>query len=355
MNLLVINLIYVIIVTSFFSLQKGSKKNNHQKSDKTCLILIFFPLFILHGFKEPSSLKDLQDYSTVFRESGSYSFGELIKNDFDVGYSEEPGYILLNKVVSLISSDVTVFFIIIAAIVLYCYAKSIYRYSALVPLSCLLFVIGPFNQSLFIVRQHLAIALLLLTFPFIINRKFWKFLIVFCAAFFIHYTAFVFLPVYFLYWIRNRKKMIMTLVILLVVIKLGMTFFLNYAIVFNGSWKHYVELEEVANYKMALFLFGIAFVRYLSMKGVFFQEGCNKLFNLIIVIGFIFYFAGIGFGPTGRLFMVYGEYLCLIIPQTLYYIKNPLYKYAVAFVFIGAMFLAYLGQFGEVERFQLLF
>lgn len=361
MNLLVLVVVYTVIISLMYSiaseirLSHGGSIRSNNILDKRCIFLVFLPLLFLQTFKYTDSLDDLPIYEQVFEETRSMSITDLLNNGFFVGFSQEPGYILLNKIVSFISSNVNLLFGVVGFAILYCYAVSIYKYSPLVPLSCLLFVIGPFNQSLFVLRQHLAIALMIFGFQFIIQRRLKAFFLLFLISFFVHYTSIVFIPLYLLYGVKSNKKLFWMLLAIFVVVKLGMMFILNLATTLNGAYSVYVEGDVVTNYKVALYFFGILLVRFYFMKDAFWAEGTNKLFSIVLILGFIFYLCGIGFAPTSRLFMGYQMPFCIIIPHTLVYIRNRGLRFLIAGVFICGAFISYVNAFHYVENFKLIF
>lgn len=358
MNLISLDLLYnFILFIVFYSFRtcSGLIKNRLSQRDFLCLFLAFIPLIILHAFKKPSSLKDLQVYQSAFEEVGTMTWCNLFSQGFVINFSMEPGYVFLNRLVYSVSENVSFLFLIIALILLAAYAISIKNYSNNISLSIFLFVIGPFCQSLFVLRQHLAIAIMLFTIPYIINRNLKRYLIIFFIAFSIHYTTFVLLPLYFLYGIQSKKKLVLFLIAFFAITKIGMSFFLNSFVAFNGSYTHYLDLDEVANMKVPLLLLGLLIVRLYFLKGHAFDLGINKLLTLITVVGCIFYFCGVGYGPTGRLFTSYAQMMWLILPNTLYYIRNNSNKFLVLILFAFALYIAYLGQFHEMERFSLIF
>lgn len=93
------------------------------------------------------------------------------------------------------------FFIVTSFIICQAFYKTFRKYSSDFAVSTLLFLSLPifFFNSLSIIRQFVAIAVVLYAIPYVITRKFFKFSIVLVIAVMFHKSAIIALPIYFLY------------------------------------------------------------------------------------------------------------------------------------------------------------
>lgn len=163
------------------------------KSKSTYIILSLLPLTVISGFRGTSVGADTKSYGWMFNsiveKSGNLRFKERI----------EPGYIYLNKLLSLVSSDPQVVIVFVAVFISICIGLFIYRYSK-EPLLALLFftTLGFFQFTLSGLRQTIAMGIILLCSEFIIKRRLMPFIILVLLAATFHKTSFLFLPAYFI-------------------------------------------------------------------------------------------------------------------------------------------------------------
>lgn len=120
---------------------------------------------------------------------------EIFKSD-----SDQKGYdCLLFLFKKYISTDYTVFFMALAIFQGLSIAKLFCKYSCNFFMSVFLFMASTsFVWMMNGVRQFLAASIILFFFDYVVERKFWKFLIVLLVAFLVHESAIVWLPVYFI-------------------------------------------------------------------------------------------------------------------------------------------------------------
>lgn len=120
---------------------------------------------------------------------------EIFKGD-----SDQKGYDLLLFIFKkYISSDYTVFFMALAIFQGLAIVKLYYKFSCNFLMSAFLFMASTaFTWMMNGLRQFLAVCIILFFFDYIVDRKFWKFLIVLLVAFSVHESAIVWLPVYFI-------------------------------------------------------------------------------------------------------------------------------------------------------------
>lgn len=120
---------------------------------------------------------------------------EIFKSD-----SDQKGYDLLLFIFKkYISRDYTVFFMALAIFQGLAIAKLFCKYSCNFFMSVFLFMASTsFVWMMNGIRQFLAACIILFFFDYVVERKFWKFLIVLLVAFLVHESAIVWLPVYFI-------------------------------------------------------------------------------------------------------------------------------------------------------------
>ena len=128
---------------------------------------------------------DWQPYLDVFHYANSSS---PITN-------MEPGYLLLNKVIGLFTKDYTVFLFVTCFIRLWLIMRMA-RYFNVTNIAAI--ILFSFAGSVFPVRMHLAVAVFLNAYQYLVERNFIKYVIVVLIAASMHAAALVALPFYLL-------------------------------------------------------------------------------------------------------------------------------------------------------------
>lgn len=293
MNILITNIVLIVVEGIILC-------NSRIKQGKNIfLILAFIQLLVLHSFLDPFSMEDLPGYYDTFNEFGKNSLYYSIVIGY-VGVKMEPGWIVFCKCLYFISTNFRILLIIDSILIIGGYLVMIKKYSPIFYVSVFVFLCTTFNQSLFVLRQHTAMAICLFSIPYIIKRDIKKFLVIITAAFLIHQTAIIFIPVYFVYNIRFSKKNWVIFLILLFFGNVAASRLFNWA--FSHSWYNSYEDRDASNLTVffiqlcciLLYLVSIRF-KTLNIKSV------EKVFLSMACLGLLLSFIGVGFSPTNRL------------------------------------------------------
>lgn len=292
-------------------------RDNINKRNTAYLLISFFFLFLVHAFKDPLSLPDLPEYQEGFYEVRDNGFGYIFSDNVSSLKAERLWHVIC-KIVSIICPYSLALFVLVSFVILSGYFFSIKRYSPFLWMSVLLVLTGPYDQSLFVVRQHLAMAIVLFSYPFIIEKRFLPFFIVMVLACLFHKTAFIFFPVYFVYHTKRFKWLAIVMIaggyiIVGIIVSLLASFFETVGI---NDYDMYLSSDGQTNLKMgayllSLFLFRIYIMRYRSL-----EIGINRLLTIILFIGCLISVLGTGLPYTARLNAYYSSVLFLIIPNT---------------------------------------
>ena len=184
------------------------------------LILSLSVIFFFHAFKNPMTLSDIPDYAKAFDEAKQVSLSRVVS----IGYESlktEIGFAVVIKVLSSLFQSSQILFFLTSAFILSSVYFTVKKYSPLLWVSVFIFMTDSFPQSLFILRAFIAISIYLFAFPFIINRKMIPFLLFSGIAFSIHMSSIIFLPVYFLYGIKNWRFLLLVLMMIAVTVIIG--------------------------------------------------------------------------------------------------------------------------------------
>lgn len=310
------------------------------------IVLSFISLFVIHTFVDPMSVKDLPAYKEAFQECINLPFLK-IKDGF-WSSTMEIGFLWYIKVLSYVSDNFFIVLIVSSLILLCCYYRTILRYSPYTYVSVLLLLVTVFDQSIFVLRQHLAMAFLTLSWDSIINKNYRKFAIFIVIAFLFHRTSLVYAPLIFLYNIDNNRKYVITLLLSCVFFSFfyygTLQFFTSYM---GRDYSGYLfNLKyEGANYVDFFLMSGFLISMLIFMKSAVFEKGINRLLLTIIAIATIASFFGVGNSSTGRLFYYYTAIPFILVPNVMKYINNQLIRVAYATCCIGLyVYVSYFGS-----------
>lgn len=152
---------------------------------------------------------DYKQYETYFKQvhDGGWSFLVSSAN----GYRVEPGYSLLNYIVSLFTGDVHIYMLVVSIIIITLTAVLLYKYSPIPWIGMFVFAsFGFFGNSLSFIRQSIAIAIFLFSIHFLKNKKFVPYLLIILLAATFHKSMIIMIPVYFIAHIKVNWKSLVT-------------------------------------------------------------------------------------------------------------------------------------------------
>lgn len=209
---------------------------------KLFFVIVTIQVLLFHALRDPFIFPDNAGYAKAFGEIRLKSFHEacIEQNNYTMWGR---GYILLNWLLGRISSDFSILFFSTSCIMILCTFWFYYKTSYKMLFSSLAYLLYPFlfYQSMFVIRQHLAAAVLLLALLYIKRLKISIPLFVLAVLF--HITAIVFAPFYFLYYYIKKISLIKMVIIgtlILLICNIGMVYFLqNFE-----RYEHYQDISK---------------------------------------------------------------------------------------------------------------
>ena len=201
--------IYLLVYLSIPIWNRVFKKNRI-----AFIAVVATEMFLILALRAPTLGVDLDNYSGGYRYISSLSFVDMIKRlrfvsaaDLIPPYSYESGYVLLNWLLSRCGIGFHGFLIIYAAFTVFSHSLLIYRYSEKPWLSMAIFMsLGMYEYFFGILRQTIAVSIMLLSLQAIKEKKSLKFFGALLVAFLFHRSSIIYLPFYFLGRIRHTKK-----------------------------------------------------------------------------------------------------------------------------------------------------
>lgn len=339
----------VILFLSIFLYPQNKKKNK----EYVFLFLSFIIVLYVHAMVDIATVPDLLGYSEVFQYAKDTPLFQFLALG-SIGIKMEPGFLMCLKLVSHIYNNFQFFLWIYSIVLLGCYFFVIKKMSPNYAISVLVLLVSHYNQSLYVVRQHLVVAIMLASFSLIQNKqqlKFWL-LTLLCAT--IHQSAFLFLPVYYIYNI-STKRLPVVLTSIVIGLTLGFSVLLNIAISYSWGNSNYAD-GDGQNSKNAILLGAYLLIYLYSAKKEVLKEGVNRYVLVLTVLAFALSIAGIGFRPAARMNLYYTSVILLLVPITMKYIPKAVVRYGYTlFVLLVQFYTSYLGSsWGYVESFKLV-
>jgi len=193
---------------------KSYKKNNEKKYVINMKLVFWyiseFILIIVAAIRYDVGQDYMYTYVPLFN---GILYGNINEN-------VEIGFLLINKIVQLFTSDYVGIFIVCSVIFFHYIYKAIREQSVMPTLSIFL-LIGTTYYFVFLntMRQMLVVAIFLYAIKFIKERKLFKYLIYMLIATTIHTSAIVLLPLYWLYGIKLRPMKVCIIATILIAIK----------------------------------------------------------------------------------------------------------------------------------------
>ena len=189
----------IYMIFSYSKISKYSKGLTR----KQFIFLMLLPAFILVAFRDISIGNDTYIYYYGFNNIAYES--NLLAAIANSRY--EPGYVVLNYIASHLNGSYYFFQFLVSAFIFLLIAKFLFDKSDNIAFSCFVFLttrmlLGTMNT----VRMWIAIAILLHSIKSIENRRFLRFCIQVLFAALFHKTAFIFLIMYPLSILKDKRK-----------------------------------------------------------------------------------------------------------------------------------------------------
>lgn len=261
--------ITLIIIYFILGLVELNGKHEIRRSD-SYLFFMLLPLFILTAFRSQQIGNDTLNYVESYefiQQATSLSKAML--------YSRmESGYVMINYWAGQIGMDFFQFQIVTSAFMYAGFYYFIRRYSPNYAFSCLLLItMGFMAGSMCLVRMYIAISFILFSIPFLLKRKWIKYLLFVVLATCFHKSAAfcgLMLPLCMIPY--SKKLTILMLVGANVILYLGITFF-QWMTESIGFYEGYVESDYFNDFnKLAIMmqlLINVAIYMYIYTIGYY--------------------------------------------------------------------------------------
>lgn len=315
MNLYIINLIVTIIIAFVLKIIKNKEKRN-----KVFLYCSFIQLFLFLGLRAIDVGIDLKNYFLLYDQCKGYSLSSALNINY------EKAYIIYTYFISRVIDDKQIFLIITAFITLIGQFYVIKKYSKNYFLSVFIFMTFQFYiYNFYLLRQAIALSILLLSIKFIEERKLFIFLLMITLATLFHTSAFLFVIIYFLYDVKIDSKKLLIIFGTIVAITLFGDYILN--LIFKYIYSEYELRNNLGGgYSYFIILMFILIIATLVKKKLFIEEKNNILWYNILVVSILIQTLALKLSIASRMNIYYTFSLVIIIPNMLNIFKDKKIK-----------------------------
>lgn len=278
-------IVYVILIISILIFGMLFQKNN--KKVYSIIMMILFTL--IAGLRHYTIGNDTANYVDFYSKIHWYEM-EI----FDISRFEK-GYIALNLLIAKTNLSYTFFLLVCAAITNFFVCRFIRENSKNMCISFLLFVLCLFFfQEMNIIRQFLAMAIFLFSLKYIKERKLIKYIICILLAGMMHNSAFMMIPLYFLYGFKLNIKNISIIVFITLITYMFFHKILVNVTMILGLYQGYVEsmygsdkLGNVISFLMYLCIFIFLYIVSKNKDKTLFDEFMLLCVFILAILNFL--------------------------------------------------------------------
>ncbi len=348
----------IFIYNSLFIISLGfflRNRINKKRIKKFFLILCFFQMFLIQGLRSIDVGTDTSFYVNVYNNFLNSEYYSYLFTHYEIGFQK------LYMVLRFLNADSQVLLLVVSAITMLGFGIFIYKNSTDVVLSTFIFSCMFYPNSFNIMRQYLAIAIVINSLTLIFNRKYITASIIIAIGTLFHSMAIVFFIPLILYLFKNWKLSMKILLFSSVVFFLFGNSIINFtADLFNKNFYAAEMFESNRLFRMTTFVTFIfcCILLYCSTKknGEYREE--LKLLTCLAIINFDFGILYLKYEFMSRMIEMFNTFLLMSFPIVTNQVKSYYRPLIKAIVWIGPFLLLFNSIFNSgsgVEEYRLFF
>lgn len=327
MTIYILNLILIIIYDKIFKKLK--------KGRGIYIVVISIQLFCILALRGFTVGVDLDNYIAYYKIIGQMP---LTANFMGI----EKGYVLYNSILGHLSSDPRFFFVITSAALVVGISKFIYDYSKIPWLSYFLFItLGFYAIDFGLLRQALAIIIVINGFKYVENGKFWKFGMCIVLATLFHSTASFCILIYFLRYLKFTIPNILAMLVCSGFIYISrrqiISFFLPFA---SNDYSQLLISGE--GYGMLLMLSTITILSIVFGKKLIVEESRITFQFYVLLTGIVLQLLAAGFSLFSRIVFYFSIIIIAFIPEIIEGQEDKKLKWIATFCVVGLCLFFYI-------------
>ena len=314
MNIYIVNFMILSLLSIFFSVIKRTRAYYF------FWMLEAIVLITITAIRDISVGADTRGYCEAFMYLQRIPW----KNIFQFGW--EPGYVIVNKLLSVFFSNSRALIVGMALMILIPIFYRIKEESLYPYLSLVFFVgMGMWETSAFIMRQWCAIAILTFSYKYVKERKFIPFILLIVLAMTFHRTSVVFVVIYFMYNIKITSKRMLEFIGMSMILGIGGKPILH---ILN----QFARLPEAGNYNggitMLIVLWLIVLLIYIYFRGNI-PDNISLYYDMLLV-GAVLQPISFAFSNFSRIVNYFSIAIIFLLPNVLFSILKEKQNYKKA-------------------------
>ena len=289
---------------------------------RTIIFFVSLQMFLILALRNEMLGVDLNSYKEFFEYYKTMPLWDIIKGFRPIGgsaheYGVESGYVLFNWIIGKLGFDFHGFLVIYAALVILSVAVFMNRYCEDVAIGYAAFIsVGGFVSLFGILRQSLALAVLLCAIPALVNRKFWKFAILVFVAGLFHQSILIAILIYPLSKIKaNKIFYILMLAISMVLVVFTPLLYNRIIFPLLVRLGRYYYIGDFAWNNMFAFMILLAVLVMIFFKRRYDSDNAMQCgYIMTLPIQALAFYLPVFSRLAGSVFM---NFLCILIPGTI--------------------------------------
>lgn len=311
-------LIFIILAFCFiFSNLKYSKYSldkNKINFDKISIVLMFLLLLLIQVVQETTGHNDVFVYKENYERFANWSFDAFFAEWQDL---KDPFYYFVGFLFLKLGFTFELFKICINIFFIFSVYKLVSKYSNKPYISIIVFVVlGSYNFSFTGLRQALAMAILMYSYKYLIEKKPLKFFAIVLIATAFHSSAIIFLIVYFAYYLKQSifSLAVLTIggVVAIVNSRALVSFYLNFVDA-TDLYGEYLEKEDGLSISGVIILVSILLFALIFTYGKKWKAKDPKLTHLLLISVVFRILSVVWFAEFFRLSMYFSIFDMLLI------------------------------------------
>lgn len=338
-------ILYIILIDIVIS--------NITPKNKTIVVYLTMPiLWFISAFRNYNIGNDTLEYLRLFNLVEDSNSILLFTDRYEIGY------LILNKIVSMFSSNPASIIFVSSTIIYFGFSRFIIKFSKNPGLSVLLFVLmGYFAQSMNLIRFQLACVILLYAFEKLLENKNKSFLLIVLIALLFHKTAIIFLVALPLKYLKITLKSITligtsTIVVYALFDKVFsyitnlFSYYIDYSntAYFNGE----IRLASILYFLITISILLFSLLIRRNNKQYFENSEYEDFMLLLLFVGSCILLLSFKFNLLDRVSDYFRIYSVILVPNILLFIKDK-YRRLIYSLLICLLFLVYF-SFIHISR-----
>lgn len=321
---MIVNLIVIalILLIGFHYSRKRNKDNDFNR--KRYIKTICFILILQSGLRNVAVGTDTYNYFLSFEETKNMSWDrvwQVVIDYYKYNLGKDPGFTVLEKVVSSVFGEYQLFLFGIAILFFSALGRFIYKNTYQLSEAMVAFVIySVLFYSFFSItghRQTIATAGTLFAFEFLKKRKLFYFLLIILIASTIHKTCLVFIPLYFITYLKKPNYYFWIVIALFPILLLISNSISLYIFSLTNSYEEYQHMEELRPITFVCLMLLVSIMALVRYKRIIKLNPESTFYYFALMIGILFLSLVFAIHGYMRIVQYFSIFIMLIIPLIL--------------------------------------